>query len=255
MHMQLAEVRHHSLSYLRSRSEDHLWFCQSENWQGWDLDSHEEGSETPLSGHSRYRKLGPRNQNSRKVRIIGSKQVQTKGCSLQTWKNIFAQELNFRCISIFTSTALNPSLDSNRWQKLSTPEKNCNTSLQTHVNGKWVGLLGCGSTRRHNGRKVLMASYLGHQDPSTSAYSFLGHSGEDKRQWVNLNDSGVGQDAETVSAPRRYRKIHSKPAHGPKKQWQPESQDPLSSDLLQTHQCLNRQLDTSWCLWECEWLK
>ena len=173
-HMQL---RHHSSSSLRSRSEDHLWFCQSENWQGWDLGSPEEGSETPSSGHSLHQKLGPKNKNSRKVRIMGSKQVQTKGCSLHTWKNIFAQELNFRCISIFTSTALYPSLDSNWWQKLSTPVENCNKNLQTHVNGKWVGLLGCGSTRRHIRRKVLMASYFGHQDPSTSAHSFLGHSG------------------------------------------------------------------------------
>lgn len=67
IHMQLAEVRHCSSSSLRSRSEDHLWFCQSENWQGWDLGSHEEGPQTPLSGHSYHHKLGPRNQNSRKV--------------------------------------------------------------------------------------------------------------------------------------------------------------------------------------------
>lgn len=108
IHMQLVEVRHHSSLCLRSRSEDRLWFCQFGNHQGWDLGSLEEGSETPLSGRSQYQKLGPRNQNRGKVRITGSKQVQTKGCSLYTWKKIFAQELNFRSMSIFTSTALNP---------------------------------------------------------------------------------------------------------------------------------------------------
>lgn len=105
--MHFAEVRHHSPSSLRSRSGDHLWFCQSEKRQGWDLGFHEEGSETPLSGHSRQEKLGPRNQNSRKVRIMGEA-GSNKRLLLHTWKTIFAQELNFMCISIFTSTALNP---------------------------------------------------------------------------------------------------------------------------------------------------
>lgn len=71
-------------SCLRSRSEGHLWFYQSENLQGWDLGSHREDSETPLSGHNQHQKLGPRNQKSGEVRIMGSKQVQTKGCSLHS---------------------------------------------------------------------------------------------------------------------------------------------------------------------------
>lgn len=119
IHMHLAEVRCHSSS-LRSRSEDHPWFCQSENQQGWDVGFHEEGSETPLSGHTRYQKLGPRNQNGGKVRIMG--EAGSNKRMLCTY--ILAQELNFRCLSIFTSTALNPSLDSNWWQKLPTAEDN-----------------------------------------------------------------------------------------------------------------------------------
>lgn len=49
-----------------------------------------------------------------------------------------------------------PSLDSKWWQKLSTPVENCIKNLQPQVKGKWAELLGCGSTRRHNRRKVLM---------------------------------------------------------------------------------------------------
>jgi len=104
-----------------------------------------------------------------------------KSMLLHMWKHSFAQELNFRYISIFTSTALNPSLDSNGRQNLSAPVENCNKTLQAHVNGKRVGLLGCRSTRRHNRRKVLMAFYFSHQDPSASAHNFLGHSRQETR--------------------------------------------------------------------------
>ncbi|OWK63968.1 hypothetical protein RLOC_00011970 [Lonchura striata] len=101
-----AEVRHCNTSCLRSRSEGLPCFCQSENRQGWDLRSHEEDSQTPSSGHTHHQKPGPRNQKNRQVRIMGSKQVQTKGCFFTFLKEHLCQDLNFRCTFIFTSTAL-----------------------------------------------------------------------------------------------------------------------------------------------------
>lgn len=133
--MKLAEVKDLSSLPLRSKSEDHLWFCQSENRQGWDLGAQKEGSETPSGRHTPYQKLGPRNQNSRKMRITGEA-GSNKKMPFHTWQNIFAQELNFRYIFLFTSTALKPNLDRNWWQKLSTFVDICKKHFPTYVTGK-----------------------------------------------------------------------------------------------------------------------